>query len=125
MRVQKRKISIKHILKEEFKGFISISKTYCLNMFMWSLVLLIWINNPINIKNSIVSLVLTILVLFILPHNSKLITRYMEEDENKYYFQIIGLISFNVTSYLVVGILFLNFSYTLRHHFLLHQYFLL
>ena len=106
MRVQKRKISIKHISKEEFKGFISISKTYCLNMFMWSLVLLIWINNPINIKNSIVSLVLTILVLFILPHNSKLITRYMEEDENKYYFQIIGLISFNVTSYLVVGILF-------------------
>ena len=102
----KRKIDIKKALKAELEGFVIFVKNNFLNLFMSLIVILYWMTK-FSIKSTVLCSILSILVLWVVPYNSNLISKYMVEDESKYYFQIMGLVTFNVVSYIFIGILFL------------------
>lgn len=102
----KRKTDIKKALKAELEGFVVFVKNNFLNLFLYLIIILYWVMK-LSTRNTILCGVLSVLVLWILPYNSNLISKYMVEDESKYYFQIMGLVTFNVVSYIFIGILFL------------------
>ena len=99
----KTKSKLSTIMKAEVSGFLDLCKKYLLNIFLSMIVLLYGIKS----HNIVISIILITLSLFILPHNSKMISKYMDDDSDKYYFHIMGLVIFNVVSYSIIGILFI------------------
>ena len=99
----KTKSKLSTVMKAEVNGFLDLCKKYLLNIFLSIVVLLYGIKS----HNIVISIILITLSLFILPHNAKVISKYMDDDSDKYYFHIIGLVVFNVVSYCIIGFLFI------------------
>ena len=92
---------IKNTLKNEMTGLASIIKNDMSNIIL-ALSLSISSFKNITLDNVIINLILTLMILFVVPNNSKKITEYIRLGSEDYYFQIIGLLCFNVIVYIVI-----------------------